>query len=395
MKKFDVCVIGGGVIGLCAAYYSLKKNKQVLLIEKNTLGTQDSSSAGHVRMWRTVYDDIEHSKLAYLSGELFKELETVFNTKFINMNGLLNFGTATESTPEGTLLGPIKVLEEMKRPYEKLSKEDIENIYPFKDLPNNYMGLYSPDNGTIDVKNFIGKLSDFIKKNNNCTLLEYSQVSEIKSLSDGACIIVNEKLYLADKVIITTSAFTNKILSKSFGFELNFIIWDMAFSYYKLTGEYPEEMYPMFFQFENPKNGYSDLFYGFPSVNFARKGFIRIAVDWASHKFSDVDVRELIARPLDITLSKNYIVKNIKGVDPTPIDVAKALFVDFPDNIAVLDFIPKTYNSNHNIVLCLGGWSFKFAPLFGKACSDLVLTGSAEFSTKTFSILRDGIIKKL
>ena len=35
MKKFDIIIIGGGHNGLAAASYLSKKNKKVLIIEKN------------------------------------------------------------------------------------------------------------------------------------------------------------------------------------------------------------------------------------------------------------------------------------------------------------------------------------------------------------------------
>ncbi|MBP6448299.1 MAG: FAD-dependent oxidoreductase [Saprospiraceae bacterium] len=36
MFKYDLIVIGGGILGLSHAYHSLQKGLKVLLIEKNT-----------------------------------------------------------------------------------------------------------------------------------------------------------------------------------------------------------------------------------------------------------------------------------------------------------------------------------------------------------------------
>ncbi|MEX0445481.1 FAD-dependent oxidoreductase [Xenorhabdus sp. SGI246] len=394
-KKYDICVVGGGIIGLCTAYYAAKAKKNVLLIERNTLGTQDSSSAGHVRMWRTVYDDLEHATLSFSAGKLYHELEEELNSKFIYMNGLLNFGIATGDTPQGTLFGPIKVLKKLNKQYEILTKKELETKYPFKNLPEDYMGLYSPDNATIDVKHIIRKLGQYLKESDNVTVLEYTEVNKISSRHDGVTIMTANDNYKADKIVITSNAFTNKLLPQSLGIKINYMIWDMCFSYYKLTGEIPERNYPMFFQFENPKNGYSNLFYGFPSYEFARKGFIRLAVDWASHKFYDVDDRIFAPKELDINITRDFVINYMRGVDTTPIDMARALHADLPDNTAVLDFIPKQYDQYQNIVLSLGGWTFKFAPLFGKACADLALTGKAGFDNHTFRINRKNIIQPI
>jgi glycine/D-amino acid oxidase-like deaminating enzyme len=46
-----------------------------------------------------------------------------------------------------------------------------------------------------------------------------------------------------------------------------------------------------------------------------------------------------------------------------------------------------------NIVLCTGGWAFKFTPLFGKICADLVNQGDTDIDIREFSILRDAVIQ--
>ena len=37
-QKFDAIIIGGGVVGICSAYYLSKKGKKVAVIEKNEVG---------------------------------------------------------------------------------------------------------------------------------------------------------------------------------------------------------------------------------------------------------------------------------------------------------------------------------------------------------------------
>jgi len=45
--RYDVCIVGGGIVGLSAAYYLLKNDYKVVLLEKaNRLGSEASSSNG-------------------------------------------------------------------------------------------------------------------------------------------------------------------------------------------------------------------------------------------------------------------------------------------------------------------------------------------------------------
>src|SRR5512137_10654 len=48
-EKTDVLIIGGGSIGLCAAYYLLKSGRGVTLLDRSAIGAGSSSgNAGHI-----------------------------------------------------------------------------------------------------------------------------------------------------------------------------------------------------------------------------------------------------------------------------------------------------------------------------------------------------------
>jgi sarcosine oxidase/L-pipecolate oxidase len=107
----DIAVVGGGIIGLFAAAEAAKLGSSVVLLEQHFPGTQEGSSAEHVRMWRTMYTEYNHSRLAYRAGDLYRNVEQTVGMQILHHSGLLNFGVETDSTPEGTLLTPIKTLE--------------------------------------------------------------------------------------------------------------------------------------------------------------------------------------------------------------------------------------------------------------------------------------------
>ena len=49
MQKDRVVVVGGGVIGLCSAYYALRRGLQVTVVERETAGG-DNCSMGNAGM---------------------------------------------------------------------------------------------------------------------------------------------------------------------------------------------------------------------------------------------------------------------------------------------------------------------------------------------------------
>lgn len=162
----------------------------------------------------------------------------------------------------------------------------------------------------------------------------------------------------------------------------------MCFAYYRLDGS--RDDYPMWFQFDLPLNGYSNLFYGFLPVSFARAGFIRVAVDWASHTFTDVNRRHYAPKQIDLEITRDFVTERLVGVDSAPVDAGRALMAHLPDNGYVLDYLPDNLDPNRNIVVCAAGWAFKVAPLFGQLCTDLALQRDPSHDLNSMAITHPG-----
>ncbi len=387
----DIIVIGGGVIGLSAALYASKMGKSVLLFEKDTFGNQMGSSAGHVRMWRTAITELNHAKLAFASGDLFREIESESNQKLLHQYGLLNFGVETSYTAQGTIETAAEVLEVFGIKSIRYSKKQIEKSFPFKNLPDNYFGMYHEDNAVVDVKKFIKALINLNKKYGT-SLNSNHHVTDIQSDVNGVRVTANYEVYHAKKVILSPGPYVNDVLNL-FGFQFNLIFWEMIFAYYQITD--PTLHFPMWFQFDKSSgDAPTKLVYGFPPVTFGRKGFVQLALDWASHTFNNTSERKSIAQALDIKLVRDYVEKHIRGLSSMPIDASAAMHPQIFDNKSVLDFMPEKYVPYHkNVVICAGGWAFKFAPLFGKICAELAIEGGTNYPIAELSILRENLIK--
>jgi len=63
--QYDVAVIGGGPIGLAAAYQSAKAGKSVVLLERFNFFNQSGSSNDLVRMFRAMYTQDFMADLAF------------------------------------------------------------------------------------------------------------------------------------------------------------------------------------------------------------------------------------------------------------------------------------------------------------------------------------------
>lgn len=101
-EAYDIVVVGGGAIGLAAAYECAKAGKKVVVLEKNYFFNQAGSSGDLVRMLRTMFTEDFMADLAFKAIDIWEELETNAGDSSLRlMSGLLNFGD-----PEYGLGGP-------------------------------------------------------------------------------------------------------------------------------------------------------------------------------------------------------------------------------------------------------------------------------------------------
>ena len=74
----------------------------------------------------------------------------------------------------------------------------------------------------------------------------------------------------------------------------------------------------MWFQFAPDKNDRSQLFYGFPALEWGPPNLARIAVDAATRQISDPKDRQTnVINPEDIKDTQEFIQQHVVGVDWT------------------------------------------------------------------------------
>lgn len=392
MEQYDVIVVGGGVLGLAAAYHCAEAGKKVLVLEQYEFFNQNGSSADFCRMWRVMYTGAYYAELALKTSPMWSELEAQLGEKLIDRTGLLNFGVDTPGTPEGTLEDAKKVMEELKIPFKQLTSAQLQEQYPFKNLPREYYGLFQANGGTINVQ---GVLRGYHKlaAAEGATLRAWEWVTGISPSSSYVDVQTVKTTYRAGKVILCLGAYVNDLLAP-YNVKVNLDVWEMTFAYYQVLP--PARTYPMWFQFdETPASGGSSLFYGFPSVPWARPGYLRIAVDYASHVSDSPADRTHVPAPEDIHLTMDYIQRHMVAVSTQPTQMATCLVPLVPDNGYVMDFGPPAMPNRENVVIATAGWAFKFAPIFGRIMAQLVIDGESSWDIEPMSITRTGVLVDL
>ncbi|MEG5048412.1 FAD-dependent oxidoreductase [Microcoleus sp. B4-C1] len=401
-QNYDVIVIGGGPMGLCSAYNCAKAGKRVLLLERFNLFNQSGSSNDLVRMFRTMYTEDYMADLAYQTINLWKELESDAAEQLILMTGLLNFGDPDyQMGPEGNLTDPIKNLKRLGMPYRELTAQKIMEEYPFRNLPSNFIGLFAPDNGCINVPLVLRSLYRLALVY-GAKIVSHTSVKELAVQEESVTVVatLNSNLEIekfhAKKCIITAGAYTNDIL-ESVGLSIELKIWEMVYEYYATNPSPNGTLFPsMWFQFKEdtgkdpPK---SNLFYGFPSVPWAPPNLCRIAVDNAVNIIANPKDRRIVPSENDLTITAEFVKHHCIGVDDRPNYCGTCLQTNTVDNNFVLDYLPEQVGTGHkNVAIFTAGWGFKFVPLIGRILKELVIDGHTEYDISHFKITRKGII---
>lgn len=125
-----------------------------------------------------------------------------------------------------------------------MKKCEIEDEYPFKNLPDGFEGIYAPDNGVINVPLLLRTLHR-LAKDYGAHARQFVEVKKlvpskaddgkeeiwtVEALEDGKPVE-----YRARKIIIAMGAYTNHVTEPSFKLRLKLEIWEMVSSYFNIN----------------------------------------------------------------------------------------------------------------------------------------------------------------
>lgn len=383
--KYDVIVIGGGPMGLSAAYHLSKRNAKTLLLEQFTFFNQLGTSAGVSRQFRLPYPEEYMVKMVKESIPFWDELQSITPISLMDKVGTLWFGDPNVHSSEGNIKQAEKALKDQNVPYTSLTSSEIEERFHFKNLPSTYTGLFQADGASIDLKATIQTLYDWNKQSPFVELKEQSPVIEIEQKQNKFEITTPLGKFISEKIIIVPGPYINSVIN-FLHFHIEATYWNMASAFYKKVSD--NIQYPTWFVFQNPEGENGNQFYGFPEVDWNYPGYFRVASDFVISPLTSPNQRTLVPNPKELAFTADWVKNHMEGIDPKPHFTSTCLVAlsKIPNKELIIDFAPSYVPNHKDIVIYATGWAGKFVPLMGKILSDLALDGRTPFDISHFAV---------
>ena len=211
-NKEDVIIIGGGVIGTACAYFLSQRGVEVLLLERNHLGSGASgTTAAIISIGGTSATPEALRRFNLESADLILNIEQ-------------DFDRSIEIMRDGTLYVAMNAHEadDLKPAFDEVREMGIdarwlvgEEIVRFEPLlaPQAHTAFFHPDCYHVNpFRLYEGYLGAALRRGSR---VEYGvEVREVKLNNNGIeRIITNRGDYLADRVVVAGGAWTPEILS--------------------------------------------------------------------------------------------------------------------------------------------------------------------------------------
>uniref|UniRef100_A0A7S3NLB6 FAD dependent oxidoreductase domain-containing protein n=1 Tax=Aureoumbra lagunensis TaxID=44058 RepID=A0A7S3NLB6_9STRA len=412
----DVCVIGGGIIGVWAACKAAEKGASVILTEQFARCHELGSSHGDGRIWRKAYEEdvyvdmMEQSLVAW--NELSKDL--------LRTTGMLCLEDAEKARASDSMIcGLSHLFERRKLAYQIFENgAGVRSQFPksYGQLPDDIAAIYLEEAGVLFATPAL-KQTWTLAENLGVQVFEHTPINSITSLtSNGGYRVHASQDFTIDcaSIILACGAWLSQIAMRCFDIDIPTRVTAELVSYHKASPALSvDNKMPVFSaRLDNGLGPHG--YYGIPKI--AHGGF-KLSAHHAGellHRTNSSllqirhpdqkinDITEIRNQTLskdaanDILASNQRFLRRIfpNLVQPEPLSTQRCLYTATPDHDYLIGHLlpPVTVSSS---VITAGGGSghaFKNAPAIGDAAACLALGLNPPFDVSQFSPLRNTLI---
>jgi glycine/D-amino acid oxidase-like deaminating enzyme len=373
----NLTIIGGGIMGLCTAYYASEFVQHITILEKATIGAENKAAASfsYTRSIRNDYLDPLYARLAYEARKLWLELQARATEPFIIDCGCLN--VAKESiTPElsETYAGQsYNVLKSLHLKTEAYSRETLEQHFPQFDAD---MGRLDVEAGLLYVPVITQTLLALLKER-NVNIVERVDVAGVQQREKSLHISTNVSEFVTEQLVVTAGLGTNDVLNSIDGCAIRFPLVPDRPSQCKYFIP-PLEKRATFTSDTLPVFAYLDVgIYGHPIIEGKTPG-VKIGF------YNPPDINTLNTRIHDVHSFVEECMPALRDADAVDVTDVDQCFYDL---VADDNFILGNVPGFSSIYVGVGwrGTGYKYAPWVGRTLMQLALQEGTVYEISRFS----------
>lgn len=371
-EHFDVAVVGLGVLGSAAAYYAAKKGARVLALEQFELGHVRGASHDTSRIVRKTNTEPEYVALAQSAYNDWAELEKAADQKLLTITGGLFFLPKDAPVP---LSSYTRSLSARGVPYEVLSAAEVKQRWPQFDIPDTVDAVYTADTGIAHAAKTVAAMQN-LARSHGAVIKDNTRVERVtpQTPTGGVEIATSKGTFHADKVILATDAWTNRLLTP-LGIRIPLTVMQEQVTYFKPTevSAFEADRFPTWIWGGDP------CFYGFPTYG---EPTIKAARDYSNH-LMDPDQRTFVHSPELLAQLCSFLHGFMPDKTRQPLRTVTCQYTITPER----RFIIAPLEQCRDIIVGLGAaHAFKFAPAFGRVLAELAVDGKTREDISKFGM---------
>lgn len=338
-ERFDVAVVGAGVMGSATAYALARTGRSVVVLERYELGHKRGSSHGTSRIFRLSYPETRYVEMAIEARSLWRDVEQASGRELLVTTGGIDVGEAGEDIAAA--------LEACGIGFELLEGSAAHGRFSTVQVLNNETILLQPDAGVVAADAAVATFQHGTEGAGG-EIRTLTQVLALEPGEDLVEVVTDHGSVTASVVVVTAGAWVADLLAP-LGFDVPVQPTRETVAYFEIEGALPALV-----EWGDP------LMYALPTLH----GDLKVAEHIAGPP-ADPDSTGGV-NEISLETLREWVASRFVGAAPKEHHSETCLYTNTPDESFILQRIGRLVIGSP-----CSGHGFKFAPLIGERLAAL------------------------